>query len=177
MVIVSIIMGLGVATLLRGTVSSLRAESSTTPGLLHALWVANVLVQHIGLWSIRWAGERREDWPFFVLVAFLAMPILYYAQAEILFPPQGRRVPLTTYFIENRRPFFALLVLSSLAAAIGPYFFYDGVQPTSGSTATYLVGGALNVPFMFIQREHLHTAWALFMLVSQTFLFGTTAVG
>ncbi len=63
MVIVSIIMGLGITTLLRGAVNAIRADTDSTPGLLHSLWVVALLFQHVALWSLRWSGERREEWP------------------------------------------------------------------------------------------------------------------
>jgi len=44
MVLVSIIMGLGIATLLRGVVRSLRPDTTTTPGLVHAIWIVWVFV-------------------------------------------------------------------------------------------------------------------------------------
>ncbi len=57
MVLVSIIMGLGIATLLRGVVGSLRPDTTTAPGLVHAIWVLWVFVMHVGVWS-RTLGSR-----------------------------------------------------------------------------------------------------------------------
>ena len=57
MVLVSIIMGLGIATLLRGVVRSLRPDTTTTPGLVHAIWVVWVFVMHVGTWG--GAGRSR----------------------------------------------------------------------------------------------------------------------
>ena len=71
MVIVSIIMGLGITTLLRGAVNAIRADTDSTPGLLHSLWVVALLFQHVALWSLRWSGGRREEWPAWVLLFFL----------------------------------------------------------------------------------------------------------
>lgn len=51
MVLVSIIMGLGIATLLRGVVRSLRPDTTTTPGLVHAIWIVWVFVMHVGNWG------------------------------------------------------------------------------------------------------------------------------
>jgi hypothetical protein len=119
MVIVSIIMGMAVATILKGIVSMIRADTPVKPGLLLAIWVSTVLIQHITLWSLRWAGERREDWPFLVLLTFLLLPIFFYAQAELLFPPEGQAADLNEYFVANHRGFLALAILGNLGAAFG----------------------------------------------------------
>jgi hypothetical protein len=172
MVIVAIIMGLGITTLLRGTVGALRRGSNLKPGLLHGMWVALVLFHQVVLWSLRWAGERREEWPAGILLLYLFIPIIFYSQAELLFPRGTEQVRLTDYFLENRRPFFALSILAYLAGAAGPYVFYDGVDPISGGTPTLL-------PFMILisgcvvlaisKSERLHLALAGLLLVSMTF--------
>jgi hypothetical protein len=139
MVIVSIIVGLGITTLLRGAVNTVRADTEMTPGLLHGLWVVLVLYQHVALWSLRWSGERREEWPTDVLLGFLLIPIFFYAQAELLFPLAGRKVNLTEDFLSNRRLFFSLAILSFAAAAIGSFVFYDGADPFGGDTVPVIL--------------------------------------
>ena len=182
MVIVSIIMGLGITTLLRGSVNAVRAESLTTPSLLHWCWVAAILVQHVGLWSLRWFGEPREDWPFFVLLTFLLLPILYYAQAELLFPRTGREVHLTEYFIANRRAFFTLAILGFLGGALGPFVFYEGVDPFLGSDqrATlffYLAMSVAAVAPLISKSVRLHTVWAAAYLVFSLGSFALLDIG
>jgi len=172
MVVVSIIMGLGIAALLRGTINALRAESSWRPGLLHSLWVVNVLVLQVGLWALRWSGEQRDDWSFGVLLAFLLMPILYYALSELLFPRQGGEVDLSEYFLSNRRTFFAIAALTQLSAAAGPLIFYNGVNPAQGPLFAYLGTAAADVYFMFSTRRRLHLAWAGLTLFGSFWSFG-----
>lgn len=182
MVIVSIIMGLSVTIVLRGAVNALRTDSPTTPGYVHGLWVVTVLLQNIGLWSLRWSGEQREVWPFYILVAFLFLPILFYAQAELLFPRADRKVNLTDYLIENRRPFFALVILGVLAAGVGPFFFYEGVDPVSGGDQravliSYVVIAILNVPPLISKNVRLHAIWAALSLAGVLWVFSSSSVG
>ena len=168
MVIVSIIVGLGITTLLKGAVNAIRTDTELAPGLLHGLWVVLVLLQHVALWSLRWSGQRREDWPAEVLLVYLLIPIFFYAQAELLFPPAGRKVNLTKYFLSNRRPFFSLAILSYVAAAIGPFVFYDGVDPVSGGAVTvipYAIASAVSLILVFSGNERLHLACAATFLV------------
>jgi hypothetical protein len=179
---VSIIMGLSIAVVLRGAVNPLRADSPTTPGYVHGLWVVAVLLQNIGLWSLRWSGEQREVWPFHILVAFLFLPILYYAQAELLFPRADREVNLTDYLIENRRPFFALVILGMLAAGVGPYLFYEGVDPLRGgdqlvSLVTSVVAAILFVPPLISKNVRVHAIWAALYLALLLVSFSGLSIG
>ena len=177
MVIVSIIMGFGVIALIKGAASAVRAGTSTTPGLLHTLWVAIVLVQLVGLWSARWAVEPREDWPFAVLFSFLLLPIVFYAQSVLLFPPQGRETKLSEYFLENRRPFFSLAVLSYLLAWFGPQMFYGGVATTGDRGLALGIYVAVSVFLALSSNERLHVVWALVILVRTTLTYGGLSVG
>jgi hypothetical protein len=72
---------------------------------------------------------------------FLFIPIVLFALAKLVFPPEGREVHLTTYFYEIRRPFFSLLALVCVAAAIGPLFFFEGQVAIEGiSSLATLIG-------------------------------------
>ena len=180
MVIVSIIMGLGITTLLRGAVNAIRADTDLTPGLLHGLWVVAVLFQHVALWSLRWSGERREEWPGGVLLFFLLIPIIYYAQAELLFPRVGRQVNLTEYFLENRRSFFGLASLGFIAAAVGPFVFYEGVDPVSGGAAqglAYVLLASVSLILAFSRNERFHLAAASGWLLAMVFFLANATVG
>jgi hypothetical protein len=182
MVIVAIIMGFGITTLLKGAVGAMRSESTLTPGLIHSLWVAAILIQHVVLWSVRWNGERREDWPAIVLFFYLLLPILYYTQAELLFPRGEREVKLNEYFIENRRPFFTLAILGYLGAAFGPFLFYEGVGPALGGSAVvplviYGVVSIVSLALLSSKSVRLHTTWAVVYLAFNLAQLGILGVG
>ena len=102
MVLVSIIMGLGITTLLDGTVNALRADTLTKPGLIHGFWVLFLLLFHIATWLLRWRAADRPQWTGPEVVAFLFAPIVLFALASLVFPRETREVDLNTYFIENR---------------------------------------------------------------------------
>ncbi len=183
MVIIAIIMGFGITTLLKGTVESMRSESTLTPGLLHSVWIVSLLVQQVGLWAVRWNGERREGWPALVLLAFLLAPILLYTQAELLFPRGGRVVKLTEYFIENRRPFFTLMILGYLGGAFGPFIFYEGATPVfEGASvlsglASFAVLIIVSLALMFSKSVRLHTSFAVAYLGFLLLHLGFVRVG
>ena len=117
MVLVSIIMGLGIATLLRGVVRSLRPDTPTAPGLVHAIWVAWVFVMHVGVWSGRWAIADRTVWTFWDMMSFLLVPLLLFALAELAFPLADAQTNLTNYFHEIRGRFFPVAATLMIAIA------------------------------------------------------------
>jgi len=177
MLIVSVIMGFGVVALVKGSAGALRSGTSTKPGLLHTLWVAILLVQQVGLWSARWAGEPRADWPFPVLLAFLALPIVYLAQAILLFPETQSEVELSEQFLETRRPFFALAVLGYLMAWLGPRIFYGGVALTGEGRLALGIYVGVSLLLALSKNERLHVAWALVVLLRTAWTYGGGAVG
>ena len=163
MVLVSIIMGIGVTTLLRGTIDLFRADSDTRPGAVHLLWVLNVLLVHILVWILRWRAGGQAGWSFGEILAFLFVPIILFASAEWLFPPAGREVDLGTYFYDSRRVFFLLGGGLSLAMAVGPTVFFGG----TGSAFTdfgSLVGLPITVLLAWSSNKKLHLFGALFVL-------------
>jgi len=177
MIIVSIILGLAITTLLRGAVRALRADTKTTPGLLHSVWAIVLLITMIYLWSLRWSGAERTEWPFGVLLAFLFMPILYYALSELLFPPEGVEVNLTEYFLDNRRVFFGLMILTQIAGAIGPSVFYDGYRLPGLGLAWQLGPIPFSLFFAWSRNERLHIGWAMVTLLRLLWRAGFASVG
>ena len=147
MVLVSIIMGIGVTTLLRGTIDLFRADADTRPSAVHLLWVLNLLLLHIVVWIIRWRAGGQAGWSFGEILLFLFVPIILFASAEWVFPPAGREVDLSTYFYDNRRVFFLLQGVLSLAMAIGPTLFFGG----TGSSFTDF-GSLFALPFVVPAR-------------------------
>lgn len=126
MVVVSIIMGLGITALLDGTVSALRTDTPARPGLIHMLWVVNLLLWHVQVWLTRWHALDRTEWTRFEVLAFLYLPVVLFALAKVAFPSQGQEVRLTDYLLENRVAFFGLLALLTVGLALGPGIFFEG---------------------------------------------------
>ena len=124
--------------------------------------------------SVRRTGPRS----FF----FLLQPILYYTQAELLFPRGEREVKLSEYFIENRRPFFTLAILGYLGAAFGPFLFYEGVGPAldggnAGRLVAYGVLSIVSLALLSSKSVRLHTTWAVVYLAFNLALLGILGVG
>jgi ACR3 family arsenite efflux pump ArsB len=176
-VIVSIIVGLSIARLLTGAVSVMRVDTPTKPRLLHSIWIGALLLQNVYLWSLRWSGSTRNDWSYGLVVMFLVTPIIYYALAELLFPARGDEVDLNEYFLDNRRAFFGLIILSHVAAAASPFLFYDGFHPAG----TDLTRNVVMIPIMgllaWTRNEKAHLLWAVLHLLTLVTTGGAVRIG
>ncbi len=84
-VLVSIILALGIAELLKGWADFLRAESSRPSVLLFALGCWLVL-QHIQFWWVGWRFRDVTTWVFPELLLYVTGPIVLYLAARLLFP-------------------------------------------------------------------------------------------
>ena len=135
MVLVSVIMGLGITAILDGTVSALRADTPTKPGLIHGLWVLALFLFSVQLWLLRWRVSTRPGWTLLEVLAFLYVPIVLFALAKLIFPAKGREVQLTTYLLENRRAFFGLWAALYVGFAFYPILFSEGA--VTDASATY----------------------------------------
>lgn len=124
MVLVSIVVGLGIAELLGVVARVLRKELE--PGLLHSLWLLLALfLLAQGFWAA-WAYQVRSDWSFMDLAVFLLPRLLLFVVAAVLSPPAGFKGSLDDYFMDIRKRFFGALVCFLLAASLAYVFLSDG---------------------------------------------------
>ena len=172
MVLVSIIMGLGIATLLRGVVRSLRPDTKTAPGLVHAVWVVWVFVMHVGTWSGRWAIADRPLWTFWDLLSFLLVPILLFALAELAFPLGDARINLTDYFHEIRGRFFpvaAMLMIAIVWSNISLFGnpLYHFVNPVVA------VAGVVFLVLARVPDRRVHVGGAVLILLTTLIVYSS----
>ena len=157
----------GITTLLEGTVNALRPDTATRPGFVHAAWVFFLLYNHVWIWLARWRASSRPEWTVLAVLSFLFVPIVLFALAKLVFPPEGREVHLTTYFREIHRPFFSLLALMTVAMAIGPLFFFEGGVALEGISSLWtLLGLPVFGLLAWSPNRRLHLAAAILFLLS-----------
>ncbi len=107
MIVVSIIIGLGVAELLSGVARILRGE--LRPYWLHGVWIVNVLLLLVQYcWSL-FDLASRDQWVFADLAGLLAPPVILYLVGSLLFPGNDNQPDLEEFYYSKRRPLFALL--------------------------------------------------------------------
>ena len=170
MVLVSIIMGLGIATLLRGVVRSLRPDTTTTPGLVHAIWIVWVFVMPWAPGGGRWAIADRPIWTFWDLLSFLLVPILLFALAELAFPLGDTQTNLTDYLHEVGGRFFPVaatlmlaIVWSSISLVGSPLDHF--LNPVVGTA------GVVFLVLTWVANRRAHFAGAVLILLTTLIVY------
>ena len=161
MVLVSIIIGLGIAELLQGVARMMRGRFEG--GLLHLLWTANMLNMLIQCFWSWWMLEGKSDWAYYELLMVLLGPIVMYIISSLLHIPEQWSSRLDTKFINHRRPFFVLFLI---------FTFGDIQFSQEGSVSRHLVRGVAATLFFLLlltEKRTLHLIGAIFFLLLQAF--------
>jgi hypothetical protein len=157
LVIFGIVLGLGIAELLAGTVRILRHD--LVAGRLHLLWIVIVFQVQVQLgWALWWFRSIGE-WSYGEFVLVLLQPVILYLAAAVLFPSNNGPESLDTHLIRRRRPFFFLIaaytannILIDLfvrdvgllpretALRVGPILLLLGLANTTRRTVHWVLG-------------------------------------
>jgi hypothetical protein len=170
MVLLSIVIGLGVAEVLGVVARVLRRELQV--GLVHALWATYVLLLLLQLFWSSWTFEARPDWSFPELLVFLLPGLFIFVVAAMLNPPPGTTGSLDDYFLEVHRRLFGGLVATAIAASLAYTVLADGPG------ATDVVRGLIVLLYLGMAVSHrrsTHIIGAFMMLFALTaFAFAWT---
>ncbi len=124
MVLVSIIVGLGIATLLTGIASLIRVRDSIRPYWVHTVLIALVFLAHAQVWWESWGLSPAPEWSFLGLLMMLGSPVCLFLISQLLFPESPRGVDLAEYYFQNSRIIWLLGAGATLIATLlRPVFF------------------------------------------------------
>lgn len=167
-VLFSIIIGLGIAHLLKAAAYVIHHRKTISIFIPTLLWWLTLLILHVQIW---WSSfERRDvtDWEISKFAIFLTMPTLTYLASFVLIPepePNGN-FNLEAIFFHNRRWFYGLMTLLPLASFLQEYLLYD--------TITYSLDAVFRVVFPLLsilgclianKRFHVWLSLILFILL------------
>ncbi len=162
MVLASIIIGLGIAELLQTTSKMLRGIAEK--GILHIFWsicTLNQLVQYF--WS-SWRNIQ-SDWTYIELLLVILPTIILYLVSTLLSISKNQNDNLDAHFIEQRVPFFSLMMILVVLFTINDYVFVEG------DISRNLIRGSVFAMFCFLaysKNRILHIAGAVILIVLQT---------
>lgn len=138
MVLVSIIIGLGIAEILNGVAGQIRSRDTTRVYWLHSVLVVAVFLALIQQWWEIWGLNAIASWTIFGLLMMLGAPVCFYLVAHVLFPQPIRDTDLRNYYYSEMKPVWLLLCLAViLGTAFRPLVFGDPL--VTGSNAQSLV--------------------------------------
>lgn len=164
MVLISIILGLGITTILSGLAEYIRHAGLFKIYVPHFIWILLVFVLHVQEWWENYALMSITAWKLPLFLFILLYPINLYILAHLLFPsPQQQGTDSKTYYLENYpKLFVSAIVLDVLSiihnVTIAGWYLSDQIPQT---IVLILLGGMLASK---TKNQKAHTAMALLLL-------------
>lgn len=142
MVLLSIIVGLGIAEVLTGIARMIRSRQSISGYWVHSVAVAVVFFALLQQWWEIWGLRVVDEWTFVSLVLMLAGPVGLFLLAHLLFPRPMEGANLRDYYYGTIRP-MALLAASTvlLATLFRPLVFeWNLLVPDNATSLIFMLG-------------------------------------
>ena len=138
MVLVSIIIGLGIAEILTGIAGLIRGRSTTRVYWLHSVLVVAVFLALIQQWWEIWSLNAETSWTIFGLLMMLSGPVVLFLVAHLLFPQPIHNTKLRDYYYSELKPAWLLICIAVvLGTSFRPLIFGDDL--ITGENATSLM--------------------------------------
>ena len=139
MVLLSIIIGLGLAEILQGIARQIRNRDSVSGYWVHAVAVCLVFVALLQQWWEIWGLQNYSGWSFLGLLMMLTGPIGLFLISYLLFPQPVKGANYREHYYGPMRPVWWIAVLTvTLATLFRPIVF--GEELFTIDNATSLIG-------------------------------------
>lgn len=139
MVLVSIIIGLGIAEVLTGIAHVVRARSRVRGYWVHGVLTAVVFVALIQQWWESWGLRDVPSWSFAALGVLLIGPISLFLIAHLLFPRGIEDADLEEYYFGPMRPVWLFAVCAVLGSTSFRPLFAGQVLFSPGNATSLFV--------------------------------------
>ena len=117
MVLVSLIIGLGIAELLSGVAKTIRNRETVRLYWIHAAFVVIVFLALLQSWWEIWGVRNVPVWTFIGLLMMLGGPIGLFLIAHLIFPERIVEADFKEYYYEKMRPVLWVAVLTVLVSS------------------------------------------------------------
>ena len=115
-VLVSLILGLGIAHLLLGVGRMIHRRDKMKPDAVHLLWTGAVFWTLILNWWVFFQSQSVTQWSFDYFLVVIVWAVLFFLLAVVLFPPDvSESQDYAEVFTRNRSWFLGLFASTSLA--------------------------------------------------------------
>jgi hypothetical protein len=142
MVLVSIIIGLGVAEVLTGIARQLRTRGSTQGYWVHSILVATIFFALLQQWWEIWGLRLEPEWPFYGLVMMVSGPVGLFLIAHLLFPEPMEGANIREYYYGIMRPVWVLGVLTVVSSTVfRPLIFGEDLYKLDNASSLFFIIG------------------------------------
>ena len=163
MVLVSIIVGLGIAEILSGVARMIRCRESIRGYWVHGLAVALVFLALLQQWWEIWGLRNTPEWTFASLLMMLAGPVGLFLIAHLMFPVSMSGANVREYYYGVMRPAWSIAAATVLLATLFRplVFHWQLFTPDNATSLAFFVGFLL---LAISKRPQLHAVLMPFFL-------------
>ena len=172
-ILVAIIIGLGMAEILKGFADLLRPGRSKV-GVLHCAMAGWLLLQLLQVWWAGWRFAPLRDWHFYELLMYLLGITLLYMAARLVFPEDIGNRDLRKYYDDISNRLWALIATFFGIAAIVNLWLAGTPLATIGPLSLFFMCGLalLTARFRWPWLQVVALVVGLGQLVWRTVLLG-----
>ena len=164
MVLVSIIIGLGVAEVLTGVARVLRHSDSVQRYWVHTTLVVAISLALLQMWWESWGLHDMSEWSFPGLLMMLTGPVSLYLIAHLLYPEEVAGSDLRKYYYDVARPIWIMGALGVTGATtFRPLIFGQTLIAADNATSFVMFVGFLVLAVS--KRRILHATLIPIILV------------
>ena len=141
MILLSLIVGLGVAEILTGVAGVLKRKGLRGLSWTHGAATLTVFIGLLQTFWESWGLASIELWSFPAMLLMLGSPIFLFLIAHVMFPERESNVSLDDYYFEQARLIWAL---AGLTVIVGLLF-----RPLAFGMPLWIVDNLSSVPTIF----------------------------
>ncbi len=138
MILLSIIVGLGLAEILSGFARVLKSNGVHEFSWTHSMVAVIIFFALLQTFWESWGLRSIEEWSFPAMLLMLGSPTLLYMIAHVMFPEHEQTANLEDYYFERAR---LIWVLASLTVVVGTLF-----RPLAFDMPLWVIDNASAIP-------------------------------
>jgi hypothetical protein len=166
-VLVSIILGLGVAQIVTGLAHFMHGSNKVKLYWPHLLWIIMIFFFHIQEWWVFYEYKSFTAWQLHTFIFVILYPIGLFIQARLLFPFDNfdEVTDLKKFYYENYRLFFGSVGIQVILSMIDNMWLRK--LPLSEQFPQIIIGILMFVVTFFkIRNEWVHKILSILLLCS-----------
>ena len=166
-VLVSIVLGLGIANLLAGLAALVRRRAQVAMYWPVPVWIVTLFLIHVQTWWAMFRLHHVSSWSFAAFLVVLMQPVLLFLMSALIVPATantGVRIDLREDYYREQRWFFGAFVLV-LCVSLGKDLVLSGKLPEPHNLFAHGIFFALSLAGFIWRSDRLHRILAPLGLV------------